>query len=156
MNVFTNALRALRVGGSPPVNEDLREFLAQSDVRAFLEKSGGPGEEFMRSEMLLIFDTRIQHTWLLATNLALYCIIDTRRQPTARRLWRIARSDIERDGKLILEIRETALSDQDNYLIIDGKRPRKFTKRIFQTLTIRESVENMLRNAFQLSPGADP
>jgi hypothetical protein len=99
--------------------------------------------------MLLIFETRIQHTWLLATNAALYCVIDTRRQPNAQRLWRIVRSDIEREGELILEIKETKWNQRD-LLIIDKKRARRFTKELFETLTITESIENMLRNAFKL------
>jgi len=102
----------------------------------------------MRSEPLLIFDTSTQHTWLLATNAALYCVTDNRRQPHARKLWRIARSDIERDGRFILPIGEAELNDRDGYLIIDGQRPRKFTRALFQTLPIKQSILNMLANAF--------
>lgn len=149
MNVFTYALNALGVGRPGQISEDAREFLAQSTVRALLEKTNGAAEDFMRSEMLLIFDTRTQHTWLVATKAALYCVFDNRRQTHARRLWRIARSDIEMDGRITLQISEAELTDRDGYLIIDGKRPRKFTRLLFKTLTIKESIENMLRNAFQ-------
>lgn len=148
MNVLTYALNLLGSGRSE-VSENLREFLAQSAIRALLEKTSSADEDFMRSEMLLIFDTRTQHTWLIATNRALYCVFDNRRQPHARKLWRIARSDIEKDGTLNLQISEAALTERDSYLIIDGQRPRKFTKDLFETLTIRESIENMLRNAFR-------
>jgi hypothetical protein len=150
MNVFTYALNALGARRSTQVSEDVRDFLAQSSIRALLEKTRGTDEDFMRSEMLLIFDTQTQHTWLVATNAALYCVFDNRRQAHARRLWRIARSDIERDRKLILQISDAELNDRYGYLIIDGKRPRKFNKHLFGTLTIKESIENMLRNAFQL------
>jgi hypothetical protein len=90
MNVFTYALNALGAGRPARITEDAREFLAQSAVRALLEKTNGAGEDFMRSEMLLIFDTRTQHTWLVATNAALYCVFDNPRQTHARRLSRIS------------------------------------------------------------------
>ena len=150
MNVFTYALNALGAGRSSQSGDDLREFLAQSAVRSLLEKTSGTNEDFTRSEVLLIFEIWIHHTWLLATNAALYCVADTRRQANARRLWRIARSDIESDGKLILQIGAAELTDRDSYLMIDGKRPRKFTKHLFEPLTIQKSIENMLRNAFQM------
>jgi hypothetical protein len=150
MSMLTYALSAFGGGKAAQREEGLRDFLAQSAVRALLEKASGPNEDFMRSEMLLIFDTPIQHTWLVATNAALYCVFDNRRQPHARKLWRIARSDLEHDGKLIVQIGEAELTGRDNYLIVGGRRPRKFNKRLFETLTIKESIENMLCNAFQL------
>jgi hypothetical protein len=101
----------------------------------------------MRSK---IFDTRTQHTWLVATSAALYCVFHNRQQPHARKLWRIVRSDLEIYGKIALQISEAELTDRDGYLTIDGKRPRKFTRHLFKTLTIKESIENVLRNAFQL------
>ncbi|MEA2777127.1 MAG: hypothetical protein QOF90_2533 [Acetobacteraceae bacterium] len=53
MNVFTYALNALGAGRPTQISEDAREFLAQSTVRALLEKTNGAGEDFMRSDMHL-------------------------------------------------------------------------------------------------------
>lgn len=148
MNFFGTKWNLLS-GRRPSQNDnELREFFSQSSTRAMLQKDAGPDEDFMRSEMLLIFDTRTQHTWLMATSAALYCVIDNRRQPHARKLWRLARSDIERNGKLVLEIVEAPVTDRDHYLIIGKQRPRKISKQLFETLTIKESIENMLENAF--------
>jgi len=132
MNFVSGALNAMGLGGGAGMKSDVREFLSLSSIRALLEKTGDVSEDFMRSEPLLIFDTSTQHTWLLATNAALYCVTDNRRQPHARKLWRIARSDIERDGRFILPIGEAELNDRDGYLIIDGQRPRKFTRPCFR------------------------
>lgn len=148
MFFFSSALNAIGAGRRADVKDELREFLSLSAIRALLGKTGDPSEEFMRSEQLLIFDTSTQHTWLLATNAALYCVVDNRRQAHARKLWRIARSDIERDGNFILTMGEAELTDRDSYLIIGEQRPRKFTKRLFETLSIKLSILNMLKNAF--------
>jgi hypothetical protein len=148
MNFFSNVLRAFRPGQD--ATGDLRPFLSQPEIRTLLARKQPSDEDFLRAEMLEIFDTSTQHTWLMATNMALYCIVDNRRQPHARRLWRIPREDIVTDREITLQISEVALTDRDSYVIINGKRPRKFNRALFQTLSIKESIEMMLVSAFKL------
>jgi hypothetical protein len=148
MNLFSAALQTL----SPPEyrSEDLRPFLSQPALRTLLTHRAAADEDFLRAEMLMIFATRTQYTWLLATNRALHCVIDNRRQPHARKIWTIPKQDIIADGRVTLPISEAALTERDSYVIIDGKRPRKFNRALFQTLDIQKSIEAMLSSAFKL------
>ncbi len=144
---FSSVLRALR--SDQDQAGDLRSFHSQASIRTALGQRKGD-EDFTRAEMLLIFETRRQHTWLLATAKALYCVLDNRREPHARRLWRIPRDEIVRDGMLVLPVNEAELTERDSYVVINGKRPRKFTRDLFKTMTITDSVKSMLGSAFKL------
>jgi hypothetical protein len=150
MSVISYAIGWLnkKEGGSP--HQTLRDFVVASDIRTSLKKNARPDEQFDEASMLLIFETRTQHTWLVATNAALYCVVDIRRQPHPRKLWRIGRDELVVDNKLTLQLTETAVTDGDFYIVINRQRPRKFTRRLFEAMSIRESIENMLRNAFGL------
>jgi len=146
MNVLSYFIGGSRVDESPP---DLRDFVSPSSMRDLLGK-GDAADSFSDADMLLIFETKTQHTWLIATHAALYCVIDNRRQSYPRLLWRIPRDEVIKDGQIILQINEAMLTDRDNYLIIGRMRPRKFTKALFRSLPVKDSIENMLRHAFAL------
>jgi hypothetical protein len=142
--------RSLFSAEPAPSSEDreLRDFVSPARIRELLAKKGRPDEDLKDARMLLIFQTGVQQTWLVASSKALYCVIDKRREQHPRRLWRIASSDIVSEGRIVLQVSEAMLTDKDNYVIIDGKRPRKFTPELFRTLPVTESVKDLLRSAF--------
>jgi hypothetical protein len=80
---------------SPPGVKDSKElrrldpdtFLTVEEIKEFVRRSGliEPGENVR--DTLLIFDTPNQHTWLIATDKSLFCILDD--------------SDTRKSGKLI-------------------------------------------------------
>jgi hypothetical protein len=145
---ISNVLRSLRPE-QDETGRGQRSFHSQANIRTLLGRRY-KAEDFTHAEMLLIFEALKQHTWLLATEMALYCIIDNRSEPHARRLWRIPRDDIVENGKLALSINVAELTERDSFVVIDGKRPRKFSREIFQSMSIKDSIESMLKNAFKL------
>jgi hypothetical protein len=62
-----------------------RSFLSSADIALSLrDMYDHRGEDFARYQDLLIFESSTQHTWLLATNAALYCVFDINTEENPR------------------------------------------------------------------------
>lgn len=107
-------------------------------------------EIFEKCEMLLIFDTKKQRTWLLATNQAFYCVIDVleKLQPTL--LWRIQKDKLVSNKWLNVQMRIEDNSATTGRIVINDKKPRLFNYRLFTDFPIEQRIKSMLMKAFDL------
>jgi hypothetical protein len=64
---------------------DPKNFLPESEIRRVVAASSMiQAREHVR-EALLLFETRVQHTWIVTTSLQVFCVLDdTRKRPTGR------------------------------------------------------------------------
>src|SRR5436190_19336277 len=85
------------------------------------------GDNFEQARLLLIFESSKQRTWLIASNLALYCVIDRLSEPAGRMRWRIPKKEIISDDEIVLPIVVRDNTANTGYVIIDSKRPRLFS-----------------------------
>jgi hypothetical protein len=130
-----------------------KSFGSIGDIKTFLDVNlGSPSEKFLEAESLLIFSSRTQHTWLIATERALYCVFDILKEGSPRVKWHIPERYLvsEDKKKLIVKISTGDDSDLSGFIIINGKHPRKYSKMLFAQLSIERSIEIMLRKAFRL------
>ena len=132
-----------------------RQFRSEVELKNLLEDTFDkkPDEIFIASEMLLVFQGSQQHTWFCATAQALYCLFDVITEPEPRVKWRIPKEHIVKDGKIILKIETRDLSPVSGLIVVDGKRARKFTKRLFpdKQRDVGYYVRIMLYKAFGIA-----
>lgn len=131
-----------------------RRFYSQVELRncladMFDEESY---QNFITSEMLLIFEGREQHTWFCATSQALYCVFDVITEPEPRVKWRISKEHLVENNRLVLKLKVAEQSPVSGLITVNGKPPRKFTKRLFsgKGKDISYYVRIMLYKAFEI------
>lgn len=134
-----------------------RDFLASAEVSAFIKQSKNfrPGSEILSdARALLFFETRKQHTWLVATKARVYCILDDRRKPEPHINWAVNRSEIFDDsGEFVLGL-EVAERDKPSNMsghLHFGPEHRRwlYSKALFRTEPPEVAVENFLREAME-------
>ena len=130
-----------------------RRFHSQNEIRAWMQDAFDEDENFITSDMLLLFEGTKQHTWLLTTDKALYCIFDVIGEPEPRVKWRIPREHALRDGRLSLQIAPSELSpssERQGFVTINAKPKRKYSKLLFQRHPVDQAIRVMLMGAFNV------
>jgi hypothetical protein len=129
-----------------------RPFCSQVSIRTFLrDQHLDANENYLTAEALVIFESSSQHTWLVATNIALYCIFDWLKNDNPSVVWRIAKDEIVRNNRITLSIDLKDKSRKNGYVIINAKPPRLYTKSLFSQMPIDQEIMAMLAKAFEIS-----
>ena len=83
-----------------------RDFATLQDLRRAISKNEANSIEKV-NEMLL-FETKLQKTWLICTNNALYCALDDIRKNSSDIRWKLSKTEIIRQNeiKISLNIRD--------------------------------------------------
>jgi hypothetical protein len=128
-----------------------RTFMSASDLKVQLRDSyDWSKSEYLSSESLLIFDASRQRTWLIANSRYLYCLFDVIDEAKPRVQWRISKDHIIQDNRIIINISTDNYSVRNGYLILGEKRPRKYSRLLFQRVSVESSVRILLMKAFEL------
>jgi len=131
-----------------------RSFASPKDIKTSIEKFAGfqhREEPLADREVLLIFESSKQRTWLVATKGALYCVIDRLSEPEPRARWRIGMERIfsNKDG-IFLSIQTEEYSDSAGHLVIDKKRPRLYSRRLFTDFPVEQRIKSLLLKALDV------
>ncbi len=128
-----------------------RTFTSSSDLKVQLRDTyDWSNSDYLSAESLLIFDATRQRTWLIANSHYLYCMFDIIDEPSPRVQWRIKKDLIISGNKIILKLSTNNYSERNGYLIIDEKKPRKYSRLLFQRVSVERSVRILLMKAFDL------
>lgn len=124
---------------------DRTTFESVESIKNFIKNSknyDSSKESPEKSNSLLIFNTSSQQTWLIATEMRLYCILDDLRKPTLHINWSINRDQIIQNNKIIIDLNTRDKTENTGLLDI-GKYHNKwlFSKKLF----LRESIITMLK-----------
>ena len=105
-------------------------------------------ESLERSNALLFFNTPNQHTWLVATEQRLYCIIDDLRKSRLHINWSIKKDDIVSGNKIVLPLNVREKTKKTGMVDI-GKKHRGwlFTQKLF----LSQPVDTMIKKLLQRS-----
>lgn len=109
-----------------------------------------PAESLSPDDGLLIFDTKLQKTWLLASNRQLYCVLDDVRKEKPRVQWAMPREELvsanEVSVHLLAREQKKERSEQTGVLEI-GRRPRSwlYSKRLFGKASIEQQVRDLIQ-----------
>jgi hypothetical protein len=76
---------------------DSRGFYTRDGLSQLITKSGFVQEEEKIFDMLLLFDTPKQHTWIVSTNRQLFCILDDENTRSSRSMiqWKMPLNEAE-------------------------------------------------------------
>lgn len=130
-----------------------RRLGAEMDIKLFLKTRYRDDDRFLEAETLLIFEAKTQRTWLVATEMALYCVFDIASEKGPRVKWRMGSDRIVSKGELDLPVETQDYSERTGYVIIDGKNRRKYSRLLFRGVSIKRRIRIMLRKAFNISDG---
>jgi hypothetical protein len=97
------------------------------------------------ANLLLLFKTSRQQTWLVVTPERLYCILDDVREPRPEVRWSIAKAEIISNGELILPISVREHSRNSGRLDIGSHKNWLFSKALFAAIPVQEAITALIR-----------
>lgn len=129
------------------------EFKASADIARVIASSPefDPSKESIATaEPLLIFQTSKQQTWLVATPLRLYCVLDDLGRSFTRVQWSIPKERLVTDKKVSVSIarrerRET--SERSGLLDIDNHRNWLYSKKLFASENIESQIRRLIAHS---------
>lgn len=105
---------------------------------------------------LLIFSTRLQQTWLVASARRLYCVLDDIGDLEPRSQWSMPLEEIvNADGTLRINLRERLKSERSG--LVDFGEAHKdwlFSRKLFEVTPIAESIARLASLARRKTPQA--
>lgn len=123
-------------------------FRNTNDIKSAIKMSKNyEGEDPDSAKLLKIFSTSKQRTYLVATNLRLYCILDDVRKNSPHINWSMGRGDIKDDNRIKLNITSRDKTDKTGLVDIGEKHKRwLYTKELFLSKNIEASIEEFLND----------
>ncbi len=116
-----------------------REFLSEEEVLGWVQRAGqfdAKEESTEDARLMLLFETRQQHTWLVRTERRIYNILDDIRKPEPHLNWVMELEDILKEGDLELpiQVRETRTGSARAGLVDFGPRHKNwyYSKPLFK------------------------
>jgi hypothetical protein len=119
-----------------------REPLSRDAIIAEVSKSNNfdPAEDLKSADGFIIFEDSFQKSWLVATKLRLYNIIDDTRKKEASINWSISRSKIIIDSELSLDI-----EIRGDIIDIGYRIGNPFSSELFSSGDVKEKILSLVR-----------
>jgi hypothetical protein len=125
-----------------------RPFVEESEVRELIKDSRDyEGEDPVSANTLLLLDTSKQHTWLVATDKRLYCILDDVRKERPRNQWSIPVNELKSaTGEVLVPISsgESRQGRTSGLLHVGPRRNWLYSRRLFKYRTVEEEVTKLI------------
>ena len=132
-----------------------RDFLTETEIKARIKSSKYYDVDRTNPDQawpLMFFSTSKQRTWLVATPLRLYCILDDLPKDRANVNWSLDRTVLMDDaGTLTADIDVRSKTDRTSLLDLGPKRNWLLTKRLFAD-SPAEAIRSFLRKAMADEP----
>lgn len=129
-----------------------RDFYSESQIRKFIINSKnyrGEKENPEDADVLLIFETSNQKTWLVASGIRLYCILDDIRKEKPHINWSAGKNKLVVDNRVIISIKTRDKSKSTGLVDIgDEHKNWLYSKRFFVNFEVKESIEKLLLSSF--------
>lgn len=106
------------------------------------------GSDPKDATLLLLFDTRLQRTWLVKTRNRLYCVLDDLRTPEPNINWSMAMHEIVKDNKLLIDIVEHSPSETGKSGLVDIGANHKdwlYSTKLFTVRSVKDELGAFLR-----------
>lgn len=117
------------------------DFKSRDEIVDVLKNSSeGAGDDFANAETLLIFQTSSQQTWLVATNRALYCVLDDLNKDSTAVQWATSSAELHRVGDHLAGVSAQDKNDRVGLLSIGKHKNWLYSKKLFA----RDNVVNRL------------
>jgi hypothetical protein len=99
-----------------------------------------------KAEALLLFSTSNQHTWLVATQERLYCILDDLRKDKPHINWSIPKRKLVSGQHVSINLRSRDHSQYSGLIDIGDEHPEwLYTKRLFVDNDVKNQIIGLIR-----------
>lgn len=121
------------------------DFKSREEIIAVLKDSGGvTDDDLANAETLLIFQTSSQQTWLVATNRALYCVLDDLNKDSTTVQWAISSADLHRVGDHLAGVSARDKNDRVGLLNVGNHRNWLYSKKLFASDNVVNRLSRMV------------
>lgn len=124
------------------------DFASQTEIINFARNSknfDAATEDLEHADALLIFSTSKQHTWLVASDKRLYCILDDIRKDQPHINWSMPRRELVAESNVVVPVKLRDKSEFTGLVDIGAAHLGwLFTKRLFSTKSVKESIRDLL------------
>ena len=104
-----------------------------------------------KSNALVIFNTSTQHTWLIATEIRLYCILDDLKKSKPHINWSLHKNDIIKNNRIAIDLVINNKSKNTGLIDIGQKHNRwLFSKKLFLSQPIDTMIKKLLQRSMIL------
>ncbi|MBX3570011.1 MAG: hypothetical protein KF914_18255 [Rhizobiaceae bacterium] len=128
----------------------MRDFLQPEGIKQSVRSSKNyrlDGTDPDQAALLLLFDTRMQRTWLVKTTKRLYCVLDDLREREPNVNWSMPVQSAVENGTVTLDIRNRGPSDTGKSGLIDfgvNHRDWLYSPRLFTVRPVDEEIRDFL------------
>lgn len=123
-----------------------RDFYPMQDIINFtIYSKNYSNDDLKKAKALKIFQTTKQNTWLVSTNIRMYCILDDNRKDEPIVRWSYPKSSILRDNNINIEINYQDYSEKSGLLSIGRKKDWLYSKKLFKGSDIKKEIENLIK-----------
>ncbi len=125
-----------------------RQFASEDDIRSRVRIFRDyDDDDLAAAGLLLLFETSRQHTWLVATNKRLYCVLDDVRKDHARVQWSLRKAELKDDaGTLTVEISSADRRKNSGVVRIGPRRNWLYSKKLFRTEAVEDAVNKLIQS----------
>ncbi len=102
-----------------------------------------PSEDLDHAGGFVLCEAVEWRTWLIATRLRLYCILDRRDPGGPRILWSISRSRLFERGRFCLEVRRRDRGGRPS-VDIGYRKDTEYSPWLFEEMDIRERIKGLV------------
>jgi hypothetical protein len=126
------------------------EFKSRDEIIELIEKSDhfDPNlEGTERAKALLIFQTSIQQTWLIATNQRLYCVLDDLEKGFTNVQWAIDRDRLVANNKVKVHISTRDYPQESDIGLVKIEVRDEwwlYSKKLFTSESIEKQIKNLI------------
>ncbi len=127
------------------------EFRSLNEIKKTIKSHPDyQGEDLENCEVLTIFKTSKQKTYLIFTNQRMYCVLDDIRKSQPRYNWSMSKRELVKDGELNIEIIEHEKTSETGVVDISNKhRGWLYTKYIFRGKPISRKIRSSILSAMK-------
>lgn len=123
-----------------------RGFYSREKIILSIRESNNfnPDESLETAGGFVIHEDALERTWLVATKLRVYSILDDRRRIEPWINWSVSRSRIFSGGKFILDIKSRPLDEKNGLVDIGYRKGNRYTKGLFERGGIAEKIKTLI------------
>lgn len=125
------------------------EFRSDLEIRESIQTSRNyHGEDPSRANLLMIFSTSKQRTYLVATELRMYCVLDDNRKEAPHVNWSLPRDQVAADDAPILQVETRSKTDKTGLVDLGPKHKQwLYSKGLFGEESIEEKVAGLVEQS---------
>ena len=125
-----------------------RDFATESQIKDVIRREmakRGESVDLEKVEMLQLFDTSKQRTWLVSGPQRLFCVLDDVRTPAMELRWTEPRDKLMKGDQVTTQVEKRPKSELTGFVDIGAHTSWLYSKGLFRSSDVTEDIRGMLR-----------